>query len=174
MYLYNDKSHCLTCEIHNSPLEDSIIRRYTNVVYCYTYVNLKLAFPKVVSSLPHYLTDLPPPRAPVQVTAYSDDITIISTHTSTSAAKKYIQLYLHKVFAWTKQNDLTLNPEEKTCTLFTPDPAKYTSHLDLKINNTALHMATHPKVLGLTLDPQLTYSTHIHNTSQYTPTSLYK
>ena len=26
-------------------------------------------------------------------------------------------------------------------------------------------MATHPKVMGLTLDPKLTYSTHIHNIS---------
>ena len=26
-------------------------------------------------------------------------------------------------------------------------------------------MATHPNVLGLTLDPQLTFSTHIHNIS---------
>ena len=26
-------------------------------------------------------------------------------------------------------------------------------------------MATHPKVLGLTLDPKLTYSTYIHNIS---------
>ena len=26
-------------------------------------------------------------------------------------------------------------------------------------------MATHPKVLGITLDPTLTYSTHIHNIS---------
>ena len=26
-------------------------------------------------------------------------------------------------------------------------------------------MATHPKVLNLTLDPKLTYSTHIHNIS---------
>ena len=33
------------------------------------------------------------------------------------------------------------------------------------INNKALPMATHPKVLGLTLDPKLTYSTHIHNIS---------
>ena len=32
--------------------------------------------------------------------AYADDI----THISTSAAKKYIQPYLHKVFAWTKQS----------------------------------------------------------------------
>ena len=50
-----------------------------------------------------YTSDLPPPSAPVQVMAYADDITITSTHTSTSAAKKYIQPYLHEVFAWTKQ-----------------------------------------------------------------------
>ena len=80
-----------------------------------------------------YTTDLPPPSAPVQVMAYADDIT--STHTSTSAAKKYIQPYLHKVFVWTKQNNLLLNPDKTTCTLFTPDPAEYTSNLDLTINN---------------------------------------
>ena len=69
------------------------------------------------------------------------------------------------IFAWTKQNNLTLNPDKTTCTLFTPDPAEYTSNLDLQINNTALHMATNPKVLGLTLDPTITYNTHIHNIS---------
>ena len=45
------------------------------------------------------------------------------------------------------------------------DHAEYKSNLDLKINNTALPMATHPNVLGLTLDPKLTYHTHIHNIS---------
>ena len=34
-----------------------------------------------------YTADIPPPRAPVQVMAYTDDITITSTHTSTSEAK---------------------------------------------------------------------------------------
>ena len=119
-----------------------------------------------------YTSDLPPPSAPVQVMAYADDITITSTHTSTSAAKKYIQPYLHKVFAWTKQNNLLLNPDKTTCTLFTPDPAEYMSNLDLTINNKALPMATHPKVLGLTLDPKLTYSTHIHNISVQAHKSL--
>ena len=79
-----------------------------------------------------YTADIPPPRAPVQVMAYADDITITSTHTSTSATKKYIQPYLHKVFAWTKQNNLTPNPVKTTCTLFTPDPAEYTNNLDIK------------------------------------------
>ena len=66
-------------------------------------------------------------------------------------------------FSWTKHNNPTLNPDKTTCTLFTPDPAEYKSNLDLKINNTELPMVTHPQVLGLTLDPELTYSTHIHN-----------
>ena len=51
-------------------------------------------------------------REPVQVMAYADDITITSTHTNTSAAKKYIQPYLHKVFARIKQNNITLNPDK--------------------------------------------------------------
>ena len=71
-----------------------------------------------------YTSDLTPPSAPVQVMSYADNITITSIHTSTSAAKKYIQPYLHKVFAWTKQNDLLLNPDKPTCTLFTPDPVE--------------------------------------------------
>ena len=120
------------------------------------------------------LSPLPPPSAPVQVMAYADDITITSTHTSTSATKKYIQPYLHKVVAWTKQNTLLLNPDKTTCTLFTPDPAEYTSNLDLTINNKTLPRATHPKVLGLTT--KLTYSTHTHNISipAYKPLQIIK
>ena len=37
-----------------------------------------------------------------------------------------------------------------------------------KIHNKALPMATHPMVMGLSLDPKLTYSTHIHTISVYT------
>ena len=56
-------------------------------------VNLKLAFHKGGVLSPTlfniYTSDLPPPSAPVQVMACAD-ITMTSTHTSTSAAKKYI------------------------------------------------------------------------------------
>ena len=46
-----------------------------------------------------YTAYISPQRAPVHVMAYANDITITSTHTSTSGAKKYIQPYLHNVFA---------------------------------------------------------------------------
>ena len=112
-----------------------------------------------------YTSDLPPPSAPVQFMACTDNISITSTHRSTSAANKYIQPYLHTVFAWTNLNNLKQNPDKTNCTLFTPKPAEYTSNLDLNIHNNALLMAIQPKVLGLTLDPTLIYSTHIHNIS---------
>ena len=57
--------------------------------------------------------DIPQPRAPVQVMAYADGITITSTHTGTSATKKYIQPYLHNVFPWTKQNNLTISMKDR-------------------------------------------------------------
>ena len=80
-----------------------------------------------------------------------------------SAARKYIQPYLHKVYDWTHHNNLIINPDKTTCTLFTPDPAEYNSNLGLNTNNKALPMALHPKVLGLTLDPKLTYNAYIQN-----------
>ena len=88
---------------------------------------------------------------------------------------KYIQTYLHKFFAWTKQNNITLNPDKTTCTLFTPDPAEYNSNLDLKINNTGLPMAMHPMGLGLALPyTQNSHRAHTFTTSQYKHTSHYK
>ena len=105
--------------------------------------------------------------------AYADDITITSTHTSTSGSQEiYTTIHTGKFLPGKKQNNIILNPDKTTCTLFTPDPAEYTSNLDLKIHNNALPMATQPKVLGLTLDPKLTYTTHIHNISVHAHTPL--
>ena len=107
-----------------------------------------------------YTSDLPPPSAPVQVMAYADDITITSTHISTSAAKKYIQPYLHKVFAWTKQNYLLLNPDKTTCTMFTLDPAEYTSKSRPNNKQQSTTHGNAPKGSGSYLRPK----THIQHT----------
>ena len=64
--------------------------------------------------------------------------------------------------AWTPTNNLTLNP---TYTLFTPDPAEYSTQLELQIDNITLPMNINPKILGLTLDPKLTYNKHIKITA---------
>ena len=73
-----------------------------------------------------YTSDLPPPSAPVQVMAYTDDITITSTHKHECSQEIYTTIPTES-FAWTKQNNIILYPDKTTCTLFTPDPAEYTS-----------------------------------------------
>ena len=108
-----------------------------------------------------YISDLPPPSASVQVMAYSNDITI--TYTRTSEANKYIHPYLQKVFVWTKQAHT--KSRQNYLHYVHVGPCRIYKQSGPKIQNNALPMATHPKVLGLTLDPKLTYSTHIHNNS---------
>ena len=111
-----------------------------------------------------YTADIPLPRAPVQVIVYAVTLpSHIHTQARLQPRNTYNHTYIKFLHGQNKQSHT--NPDKSTCTLFTPDPAEYKSNLGLKINNTALRMAMHPKVLGLTLDPQLTYSTHIHNIS---------
>ena len=136
----------------------------------------KLAFLKVASSHSHYLiftlqTDHHTEHRFRSWLTKMTSRSYLSTQTRVQPRNTYNHTYI-PFFAWTKHNNLTLNPDKKTRTLFTTDPMDYKSNLDLKINNTALPMAAHPKVLGLILDPKLTYSTHIHNISVHTHTPL--
>ena len=108
-----------------------------------------------------YTSDIPLPPDSVRLTTCADDITITAPHADINIAKANIQPYLQDVLKWTKDNDLLLNTDKTTCTLLTPDPAEYNKQLGLQIDNTTLPMTTHPKILGLTLDPKLTYNRHI-------------
>ena len=108
-----------------------------------------------------YTADSPPHTAPVQVVSYADDITITS-NTNKNATKTYIESYLSKVLSWIQTNNLNINPDKTACSIHTR-PCRINYNLEVKINNTTLPMTTHPKFMGLILDPKLTYNTHIQN-----------
>ena len=61
-------------------------------------------------------------------------------------------------------NNLHINTNKTTTTLFTSDPAEYSTNLSLKLNNQTLPTKKHPKILGIILDPKLTFSQHINVT----------
>ena len=120
-----------------------------------------------------YTSDLPPPSVPVQAMAYTDDITI----TSTQVQQRNTNSQIYIMFLSSKQNNLTLNPDKTTYTLFTPDPAEYKSkHPQFKSGpKNQQHGTTHgnaPKVSG----PYLRSKTHIHNISvqAHTPLQMIK
>ena len=92
-----------------------------------------------------YTSGTPTPQAPVKLTTYADDINITSTHNDINIAKANIQSYLHEIHTWTQTNNLILNPDKTTCTLFTPDPAEYSTQFELQIDNITLPMNINPK-----------------------------
>ena len=81
-----------------------------------------------------YMSDIPVGGDGVKITSYADDITILASHKDIPTATSTAQSYLDKVLKWAARNNLEINPAKTTCTLFTPDPAKYSQSLDITIN----------------------------------------
>ena len=125
-----------------------------------------LEYHKVEFCLQHYSTFTPLTFHSLEKTyksqhTYADDITITISHTKHRKIKEIIQPYLCKIYKWAIINNLHINTDKTTATLFTPDRAKYSITLSLKLNNQTLPTTKHPKILGTTLDPKLTFSQHI-------------
>ena len=102
--------HALIRKMLQTKIPGTIIKFFAYYIKgrkaCTTYINHTSSQRQFKTGVPQggvlsptlfniYTADIPPPRAPVQVMAYVDDITITSTHTSTSAVKKCIQPYIH-------------------------------------------------------------------------------
>ena len=111
-----------------------------------------------------YTSDIPKPPPHVQLETYADDMNTLSSHQDIHTIEQRIQPYLDNIYTWTKQNDLQLNPDKSTATLFTPDPAQYSTEINLTINNNKIPTIKNPKILGLTLDPKLNFLEHIKTT----------
>ena len=97
--------HTLIRKLLQTKIPGTLIKSITNYIKGYkfytTYINHTFSQREFKTGIPQgsvlsptlfniYTRDIPPPKSPVQVMAYTDDITITSAHTSTSATKKYI------------------------------------------------------------------------------------
>jgi retron-type reverse transcriptase len=67
-----------------------------------------------------YLSDLPTPPQGVKTVTYADDITPLSTHVSIHSTQNQLQPYLDVLHKWTNDNQVKLNPDKCSATLFTP------------------------------------------------------
>ena len=97
--------------------------------------------------------------------AYADDITITSTHTQARVQPRNIYNHTYRKFLPGQTKQPHTKSRQNNLHSVHARPCRIYEQSGPKIHNNALPMATHPKVLGFTLDRKLTYSTHIHNIS---------
>jgi hypothetical protein len=110
-----------------------------------------------------YLSDMPVPVEPVHITSYADDVTFIASHKTPLMATTALTLHLAEFERWTQQNNLFLNTTKSTATLFSPDTADYGRKHGPHVKMKPLPYETHPKILGVTFDPKLTFLEHVNN-----------
>src|SRR6476661_5389998 len=72
-----------------------------------------------------YTSGIPKPPKNTTLTTYADDMNPAASHHNYLKAQETLQPYLEEIYSWIKENDLILNPDKSTATLFfTPDPAE--------------------------------------------------
>src|SRR5437867_10749064 len=95
-----------------------------------------------------------------------------ASHSNFHKAEQLLQPYLQDIFNWTKNNDLILNPDKSTATLFTPDKHEHGITLNLNINGVTIPTVKNPKILGLTLDPGFNFAEHARITKDKADSSI--
>ena len=108
----------------------------------------------------YYIADMPRPTPPVKRVCYADDITVWATGPKIPQLESMINNYLRDVSIYLKDNSLLIYAPKSTVTLFTPDKHQFQMHPDIILEDTQLPLERSPKILGVIMDPSLSFHKH--------------
>ena len=97
------------------------------------------------------------PTPPVRRVCYADDITVWATGPNISQLESTINNYLRDVSIYLKDNSRLISVPKSTVTLFTPDKHQFQMHPDITLEDTQLPLERSPKILGVILDPSISF-----------------
>ena len=108
----------------------------------------------------YYIADMPRPTPPVKRVCYADDIIGWATGQKITQLESMISNYLRDVNIYLKDNLLLISAPKSTVTLFTPDKHQFQMHPDITLEDTHLPLERSPKILGVILDPSISFHKH--------------
>ena len=108
----------------------------------------------------YYIADMPRPTPPVKRVCYADDITVWATGQKIPQLESMIINYLRDVSIYLKDNSLLISAPKSTAMLFTPDKHQFQMHPDITLEDTQLPLECSPKILGVLLDPSISFHKH--------------
>ena len=110
-----------------------------------------------------YIADMPIPTEPVKRVCYADDLTVWASRVNIPDLEVSINNYLEEITAYLKDNSLLISAPKSSVTLLTPDTHQAKIHPRICIENSHLPLVKCPSILGVYLDPSLSFNKH----SQY-------
>ena len=108
----------------------------------------------------YYIVDMPWPTPPVKRVRYADDIKVWAPGPKIPQLESMINSYLRDVSIYLKENSLLISASKSTVTLFTPDKHQFHTHPDITLEDTQLPLERSPKILGVIIDPSLSFHKH--------------
>ena len=111
----------------------------------------------------YYLADFPTPPQNIKLIKYADDITIYTSGPVVADLINGLNIYLSQVLNYINNKILPVSTAKSTVTLFTQDTHECHLHPQVILANQVLPLKKKPKVLGVTLDTQLTFTQHCYN-----------
>ena len=111
-----------------------------------------------------YMSKMPTPPTKVKLVTYADDGSILSSDKKIGPICDRINAYLETLNTWFSSRNLFISAPKSSATLFTTWSNEAKTQLPINIAGTAVPTVQDPKILGVTLDPLLTFKNHAMNT----------
>ena len=110
-----------------------------------------------------YMAKMPLPPDDIKLVTYADDTTILISGPKIEPLCEKLNSYLQTLNDWFVQRNLFISPTKSSSTLFTTFSNESNIPLRINIDNTPVPVKNDPKILGITLDPLLTFKKHAAN-----------
>ena len=94
--------------------------------------------------------------------SYADDTTIYTSNSNADTLYAEVNKELIKLDDWFRANKLSLNVKKTNYSIFSPTKFPHDVNRTLILNNTSINREHSVRFLGLNIDQQLTWNTHIN------------
>ena len=92
--------------------------------------------------------------------SYADDYTIFESDVDLVAIDERLNCDLRRIEEWARRKELSISAEKSSVTFFSTDSHQHSHHPQVFIGGSLLPLNKTPKILGITLDLQLTFGPH--------------
>ena len=100
------------------------------------------------------------PTTPVKRACYAEDITVWASGPKFPLLESMINSYLRKIYIYLQKNSLLISTPKSTIMLFTPNKHPFQMHPNITLEDTQLPLEHSPKILGVIMDPSLSFHKH--------------